>query len=703
MKTAYAATSKDNGCYGPELFETLCNAFQKSAKPDGYVNEIAVKLKISKPSANTIALVSFPLIANPFSTELEKDEREKLTAVLHEALEHEPNRGPLVAMMAMLAVYDGTYDAVLAAIGNDPAVAIAAARATNGLGVAPILGAALERDPDNETLIEAIGTLSYDTQVRAAFGPLKITSDGATRRGFGTKDEFSEQLAAIAEMGRPRILLAAFDAVPEAMQKQLLASKEGRELGLDLAAAALLEHKPAIAARYYKPPRGVGDDREPAMRRLVGASMPNVKDDPFDVIVDALSAGNGVRDQLLTQFAEEYGYASFAKDLRRDALASQRIETQAFEELIPASWHPLIEPLREPDLVDDVATHIASAKALAAPRIVPFTEHRLEEVEPKSSVVQIIDCTNAQDVARTTNLPDSVSPLRMERNGDEVVAVVISSALDPIGEVGLGAYWVFRSRDGGNTWSRYYTGLRENQPYVVTPVSTLPLFANDGVRIEVVVKELDPASISFPPVALRIARSESGLYLDMPWADLTRDSDGDGLTDLYEERITTDPHEIDTDGDGIADAEDLLPRVARSGSERTVESEILAAALQNYRLGKGRLVVGLGDGAEAEIAQQSCDVRTSNTGDPVLFLIGDPAAFAPLTLTRRTIVLTDDEEIAYEAKFGPTYAARIRRFIIEKGGRRAIIELNETWVGATYLVEKTENGWKVTPISQWIT
>lgn len=39
---------------------------------------------------------------------------------------------------------------------------------------------------------------------------------------------------------------------------------------------------------------------------------------------------------------------------------------------------------------------------------------------------------------------------------------------------------------------------------------------------------------------MRARRREEGLYLSIPFGDLERDHDGDGLTDLAEERLLTD-------------------------------------------------------------------------------------------------------------------------------------------------------------------
>ena len=60
-------------------------------------------------------------------------------------------------------------------------------------------------------------------------------------------------------------------------------------------------------------------------------------------------------------------------------------------------------------------------------------------------------------------------------------------------------------------------------------------------------------------------------------ADIMKDSDGDGLTDLAEERLMLDPHNPDTDGDGIPDGEDAVPNLADKPS--TPRQEAFAAAL----------------------------------------------------------------------------------------------------------------------------
>lgn len=67
----------------------------------------------------------------------------------------------------------------------------------------------------------------------------------------------------------------------------------------------------------------------------------------------------------------------------------------------------------------------------------------------------------------------------------------------------------------------------------------------------------------------KASAAETRALLDGGWISkfignpaLEKDSDGDGLTDLEEARLGTDPNRTDTDGDGIPDARDANPLVA---------------------------------------------------------------------------------------------------------------------------------------------
>jgi len=85
---------------------------------------------------------------------------------------------------------------------------------------------------------------------------------------------------------------------------------------------------------------------------------------------------------------------------------------------------------------------------------------------------------------------------------------------------------------------------------------------------------------------LHIERTdESASPTEVDLAEISRDRDGDGLSDLVEKRLTTDPNRPDTDGDGLGDAEDPQPDVAPN-APATEEQEIAEAIFHQYFLFK---------------------------------------------------------------------------------------------------------------------
>jgi hypothetical protein len=384
-------------------------------------------------------------------------------------------------------------------------------------------------------------------------------------------------------------------------------------------------------------------------------------------------------------------------------------------------------------------------RLLTTPRLAPFRESPLPadiKPTPLTDAAEDLDDADNEDDADDTDhecreakpapsaapprlggltLPPGFSAVRAERKGDDAVAIGLSQDYDPVGEISRGAYWVIRSRDGGKTWSRpLYTGLRLEAPYVIHPVSNLPLLDGavpaacdhhepaDCLTIEVSIRELDESSISFPPVSLRAKRVQDGLMLTIPFADLERDSDGDGLTDLAEERLVTDPANPDTDGDGLRDGDDPLPQVARSGV-MTDPSAALAAVLERVAgMKSGAIIHEIGPSGGANGARPVDDLmahmrRATLTDERTSFIIGDRAAFASLATSRRAVVLTGHElELAHK-KFGPMLPYDLSLFVLDHESRRGYVIWDASWVGGTIELEKNDGQWVARVVGSWIT
>jgi|HubBroStandDraft_6_1064221.scaffolds.fasta_scaffold00592_2 hypothetical protein len=74
---------------------------------------------------------------------------------------------------------------------------------------------------------------------------------------------------------------------------------------------------------------------------------------------------------------------------------------------------------------------------------------------------------------------------------------------------------------------------------------------------------------------------------------IMQDSDGDGWTDIEEQRLGLNPRNRDTDGDGIPDGQDICPNYApTAGQENDEEVQILQkAVLAQYGLSRSRTLL----------------------------------------------------------------------------------------------------------------
>src|SRR5262249_52891653 len=125
--------------------------------------------------------------------------------------------------------------------------------------------------------------------------------------------------------------------------------------------------------------------------------------------------------------------------------------------------------------------------------------------------------------------------------GSDDVVVYRSYRLEPSSELGDAGYRVEIQRPNAKLVD-VSLGFSEMRPYVVVPDTRVPLLQGDTLQLRADIREIDDKSITFPPVALKAKREKRDLLLTCSLAALTQDTDGDGLTDLEEARLGTDPN-----------------------------------------------------------------------------------------------------------------------------------------------------------------
>jgi hypothetical protein len=616
---------------------------------------------------------------------------------------------------------------------------------------AEILFAALAVDPKPAVLWRRAAQLTYDPAWKIALLEetyrrlLAGAADGPVDPG--TAAVFAEELleAQLNEGLAPQAIATLRSLAPEIRSRieqgsagNIEAEAAGlyfkywwRDLRRPLAAAYLLAGDAKSAAglvakmelvRGGKTESEVQAD-ELARQVLVRWLHPS-PEDPFELLTSALAGegGSGIQALALARLSERERYPAIAA-YNLDLLVQDQSEpsfepargvlarVRAAADALRGELEKLRRSLADEARADREAARTGSGpdpaaavmgRLLRAPAAVRFAERPLPEgVAPVELTPD--QTARIRNAAVRMNLPAGFGVINAMREEDRVVAICVSQDYDPVGEVSSGAYWVLLSSDGGRTWDPpLYTGLRVNQPYVVR-LSRLPLLEENHIQIEVEIAELDPSEIHFPPVLLQPKRVAKGLYLDIPLELLQKDSDGDGLTDLAEERLLTDPESRDTDGDGLEDSVDPLPNVPfRREAPPSATARALAAFLaDNWNVDRAAIIEGIPAGPRPLCCAKD-KVRTVD--EKTLFLIADRGLFSALEPTKRVVVLTAEEAEAAEQKFGPFFPQRLKLFVFDRSGRRAYVIWDASWEGGQTLLEEQPDGtWKATPTTSWIT
>jgi hypothetical protein len=219
----------------------------------------------------------------------------------------------------------------------------------------------------------------------------------------------------------------------------------------------------------------------------------------------------------------------------------------------------------------------------------------------------------------------------------------------------------------------------------------MPMLAGDRIRLEVEEALIDTATIFYPPVGTRLRRKRQGIYLDIPIADLRRDSDGDGLTDIAARHLLLDQPPTAGTPFVVGQERDCPPPTAETLARLAVLKEIFEV--------EGHALIEPVGRTEA-IGPWRGSIPTDK---PPIFLSGDPAGYRCVALDRPMIVYSaaDRERLR---KFSPDFQLiELPQIRWNRERTRGFVKWSMGWAGGTFRLTREGNGWKLDSISQWIT
>jgi hypothetical protein len=170
--------------------------------------------------------------------------------------------------------------------------------------------------------------------------------------------------------------------------------------------------------------------------------------------------------------------------------------------------------------------------------------------------------------------------------------------------------------------------------------------------------------------------TSAGRTMQIAIDEVERDSDGDGWTDLEEGRLGTDPHNPDSDGDGIPDGRDVCPLYAAPGVVDDSSMVLQTAVFGAFALTGSRQLL--------YVTPRTPRVQLAGYGGPVIFDRaipksgdGNGATYVGWTITSKT----DTEAVVEVTDWEGLLAAggqlvRLKRI----AGRWVVVAVRSTWV-----------------------
>gem|GEM_PF-4672463 len=247
-------------------------------------------------------------------------------------------------------------------------------------------------------------------------------------------------------------------------------------------------------------------------------------------------------------------------------------------------------------------------------------------------------------------------------------------------------------------WQYYSTGLVENFYYYIKPLSTIPFLVNDSTfqAEAALVRMTEPEAMPVLPPKYELIKD--GVILTFHLNELKIDTDQDGLTDVKERRLGTNPHRRDTDGDGIWSLLDHNPLHQQKVGELGV--------LYRYLLEEQ---LGFNDSCFVAFTDTITLSRLTTKNQPLpqntYLIVTEDRKLQQIAGTHHRYLIMNNRQWKMYQRINPTARTDIHispLFELDQKKHWYKVTISRANSGNTYLVIRRKKGWIIKHLEMWV-
>lgn len=397
-------------------------------------------------------------------------------------------------------------------------------------------------------------------------------------------------------------------------------------------------------------------------------------------------------DQLLARYFRERGYRDIAPQLHSNhSVAQTHIGVE------PSPFYRSLDTAAE-DYRQRANHHASTLAREDSPALEPDT--RSQEPRIREVALTEIEVEELPELDFPDQLPLPVERSQIVRryyDGRDWYIVYLSDAVDPAGSVSKGGYWMQKTLGGGHFWGpSIYLGLQQYAPYEILNTSSRAMVQSNTIELKASrykLPEISSADVELDTAQYRLPED---IYLQFSWDEISSDQDQDGLNDILERHIGSNPLLADSDLDGMPDGQDRLPleTFIQSAQQYNPVAMALLERLLSYQITPE---------SDAQLAPMRSGFKlgAQTHEQQTLFVAASPKYFQGIQPPLR-LIFVSPEQVRQRQQQGLFFPLSLELMLSNTDATDFYVQWNASWTGGSFRIRVIDGNVEVENLGNWI-